>query len=793
MITVLPPAPIEADPLAAPTLTTTDGAHVLPLVGLDHHLVVTGLTYELVATQRFANSLTTPLEAVYVFPLPPAGAVVEMVARFAGREVRAVLDRREAARATYAQAVASGHQAALLEEDRPSTFTMTVGNIPAGASVDVEIVVVGHLDLVPGTAGASATSVSPALSARLRLPGVVAPRYTSGTPLSGPSAGEGVTPDTDTVPDASRVTPPVAPDPTLAPRLTWTATFDDGGVGITSVRCTTHAVASDHVDGRIELRHDDQVADRDVAFELQLALDAPVAGARWTRDLQPDGRLPGTASALVTVVAPASLLPVRGGHDVVVLVDRSGSMDGWKMGAAADATMRLLDRLADDDRVAVATFDTSLDPLTSGLVPLVANRDAIHRALSLVTPRGGTEMAPALAWAVRMLDPSDGRAGTRRRTIVVVTDAQVSGEDEALRALGGDDGRALPRLILLGVDASANLGLLHRLAARSGGASEIVDAPSGIAAAVDLLSTYLGDPVVEDLRITVDAADGGDGAIGDTVTIAPAVLPPVFPGVPLRVSLRGANVGPVTITGRLADGTVWTQRLAPQLVGGSGVRWAFGRARVRDLEDAWAAGDDVSLDEIVDVALACGVLCRHTAFVAVDSRGPAVEGEARTLVQPVALPAGWAAAPGLQRMAADAAAPPHITMTAAPMPAVPMPAVPMPAPQTKAATTRRMPPQKKASPAVAAPRRPLPAGLDRVLAEIERALADPTFVPDAATRTRWARTVRAESRSAGLLGRRAALSAALRGLAQAITRWDPATRETVVTELARVRGELAAR
>ena len=29
-------------------------------------------------------------------------------------------------------------KAALLEEDRPSTFTMTVGNIPAGAAVEIE-------------------------------------------------------------------------------------------------------------------------------------------------------------------------------------------------------------------------------------------------------------------------------------------------------------------------------------------------------------------------------------------------------------------------------------------------------------------------------------------------------------------------------------------------------------------------------------------------------------------------------------------------------------------------------
>ena len=45
--------------------------------------------------------------------------------------------------------------------------------------------------------------------ATFRFPLVVAPRYTPGVPLDGPSVGSGVTPDTDQVPDASRVTPPV--------------------------------------------------------------------------------------------------------------------------------------------------------------------------------------------------------------------------------------------------------------------------------------------------------------------------------------------------------------------------------------------------------------------------------------------------------------------------------------------------------------------------------------------------------------------------------------------------------
>ena len=42
-----------------------------------------------------------------------------------------------------------------------------------------------------------------------RFPLVVAPRYIPGVPLSGPSVGEGTAVDTNAVPDASRISPPV--------------------------------------------------------------------------------------------------------------------------------------------------------------------------------------------------------------------------------------------------------------------------------------------------------------------------------------------------------------------------------------------------------------------------------------------------------------------------------------------------------------------------------------------------------------------------------------------------------
>src|SRR4029077_12573934 len=82
------------------------------------------------------------------------------------------------------------------EEERPNVFTVRVGNLMPGDRAVVELELTGPLALDEG-------------EATWRFPLVFAPRYTPGPPLPGPQVGDGVVPDTDAVPDASRITPPV--------------------------------------------------------------------------------------------------------------------------------------------------------------------------------------------------------------------------------------------------------------------------------------------------------------------------------------------------------------------------------------------------------------------------------------------------------------------------------------------------------------------------------------------------------------------------------------------------------
>ena len=127
------------------------------------------------------------------------------------------------ARAAYERAIEQGATASLLEQERPNIFTQSVGNIKPGEEILIEI---SYVDVLSYDMG----------SYEFHFPMVVGPRYIPGTPTSkkpdlpkelegkvgeietpkvevpmeGPDpSGTGWSPDTTSVPDASRITPPV--------------------------------------------------------------------------------------------------------------------------------------------------------------------------------------------------------------------------------------------------------------------------------------------------------------------------------------------------------------------------------------------------------------------------------------------------------------------------------------------------------------------------------------------------------------------------------------------------------
>lgn len=616
-ISPLPDSATPPDPEGGLGALATDRGN-LPLDSVDIKASITGLAAGIELTQGFRNPFDVPLEATYIFPLPDRAAVTALRMEAADRVVEGVLKEREQARRDYDAAIAAGRRAAIAEEDRPDVFTMRVGNILPGEHVTIRLTLNQPLPYEDD-------------QATFRFPLVVAPRYIPGTPLDEPPAGDGVASDTDAVPDASRISPPVLlpgfPNPV---RLSISVDVDPAGLPLTEIRSALHVVAEESEGGRtaIRLRPGERL-DRDFLLRLSYT---PQETASLT--LVPDDD--SDEGTFTLTVLPTGRHRPRP-RDVVLVLDRSGSMHGWKMVAARRAAARIVDTLRSADNFAVLAFDNVVEHppnLGPGLLPGTdRNRFRAVEFLAGLEARGGTEVIGPLTNACDLLRDSESD-----RVLILITDGQIANEDQILAHLG-------PRLRgirvhTVGIDQAVNAGFLQRLAHAGQGHCELVESERRLDEAMEHIHHRVGAPLVTDLRLVPD----GLSVIPDTVT--PSRLGALYPGVPLVISGRfqGPPRGSLTVHGVTPEGAAWQQRSTGAVSTDSAVASLWARAHLRDLEDRYLVSGTADIErQIVDTSLRFGVLCRFTAFVAVDGRVVAEGGAPHQVVQPVELPAGWSA------------------------------------------------------------------------------------------------------------------------------------------------------
>ena len=584
----------------------------IPLQGVEVHGDVAGRGAKVRIRQQFHNAEKKPIEAVYKFPLPESAALCGFRAFVDDRKIEGRIEEREKAFDIYDNALAEGHGAQLLDEERPNLFTLSVGNIKPGSTVVIEIDYVALLDTDgPGV--------------RFYLPTTISPRYT-------PAHQK----DQDGIPVADIVNPPVALSVPYGLKLT----VDVHGVGgISSIGSPSHAVNTEFCDGKAVVSFASETAAMDRDFILNISykegfstrgLVCEALGASYVQiDLMPEGESGGDGGN-----GPAAQ------REMVFVLDCSGSMWGPSIAEAKKALEILIKALDPGTLFNIYRFGSNYERLfgRSQAYDEKTMKEALDYLQAIDADLGGTEMLAPLQEIYRARLPEN-----HFRDIVLITDGQFSDENSIMDLVRRHADRTA--LHAVGIGSGPNEFLIKGLARVSGGASAMIAPNERIEPKILRLFKKVIDGPVRNIRVAWDGKV--DQAPGDVVA---------FFGQTTSIFARlkagsGANAR-VRITGDTRSGArSWAVPLEP-VPRELPIPLLWARETIREIEEGRnvAAGSrqqerrkEKSRQEIIALSRQYGIVSSETSYVGIEKRADAdrstEEMELRKV--PVMLTAGW--------------------------------------------------------------------------------------------------------------------------------------------------------
>ena len=557
----------------------------------DIDIEVTGMLAYTLIRQQFLNDSTEWAEGRYVFPLPDGAAVESLRIVIGQRVIEGEIQEREQARITYETARAEGRIASLVEQERANLFSTSIANIAPGEVLEVQIGFRQRVDFAHG-------------EFRLRFPLSIAPPYVPGTPTpaesGSPQDGGGWSENTDRVPDASRITPPLV-GPMASTNPVALKVELNAGMPLAVIESSHHRIDPQYERGRWQVTLDGSNADPHKDFELVWR----PAAAEHVESVLFVERMGDQDHALLMLTPPEQFSALQTQREVTLIIDTSGSMQGESIRQAQEALLFALESLTHQDRFNLIEFNNAAYALFPSPVDATAAnlRKAGDFVLSLQAD-GGTEMLQPLNLAMRQMT-SPGFLPQ----IVFVTDGQVGNTQEIVERVRNELGEY--HLFTVGIGHGVNSQFLSDLA-RFGRGSHVLIADLGqVRTRMNELLAQLTSPVLHDIELHWP---------GD-VEFLPRRMPDLYTGQPLLVAARADQlIGDLLVTG-LSNGQPWQQVIPLETFQTApGVAAYWGRQAIqRELD---RSGHDRSAEDarqrVIELAVEYQLLSRYTSLVAVD-------------------------------------------------------------------------------------------------------------------------------------------------------------------------------
>ena len=419
----------------------------LPPIGVAAYTMIVSTSSSTVLTQTFVNPLLTEdiLECTYVFPLYAGISVISFVGEVGSRTINGVVKEKVEAQEVYDQAIKRGETAGLLKQGPTSdVFMTTLGNIPAGEKLTVNITYVGELKQDMGMGGI-----------RFTLPTAISPRY-------------------------GAVQPQATRSPTSADAITITVDIDmPKDCPIKEVRSPSHPIAltlgstaasvseqSNPSRASVSLSLDASALDKDFVLEV---LHQDIGKPRAILELHPDM---GGQRALMATLVPEIAVTKGSKPEIIVVADQSGSMDGGRTTTLVSALHILLKSVPHGSKFNVCAFGSAHRLLWEKSQEY--DEKSLAEALSFVksfnASYGGTETLSAVKASLQSRDEG------RNLSIILATDGDIWQQQELFSYLNEEVAKSKTsiRVFPLGIGNSVSSALIEGVARAGNGFAQTV-------------------------------------------------------------------------------------------------------------------------------------------------------------------------------------------------------------------------------------------------------------------------------------------------------------------------------
>jgi Ca-activated chloride channel family protein len=546
----------------------------LLLENTDVAVNINGVIANVVVTQIYKHTGNNTLDANYLFPASNRAAVHGMTLTVNDRKIEAKIERKEAAKAKYKQALSEGKTAALVEQIKPNLFSFSAGNILAGDEIKVELRYTEYLASYKGVYD-------------FYFPTIVGPRY--GALDTHATVKHSISTDI-------KITARTGAE-IFEPTVNWSSKIESLGTHVN--------IMAKQIDSKVDGREDSK---EDFKFSFRLTNEEFNTSFITYED---DGE-----KYFLTMLNPPKrysqndIMP----QDYIFVMDVSGSMRGRPLELSKELMTKLLHNMRAEDRFNVVQFAGGSFSLFDKNEKISDSK--IESALAFIEqPKGGggTEVLPALERAFKLVENDE-----RSYNVVLITDGLVTVEREVFDLVRKN--RAKTNVFAFGTGVYGDNKYMFDGIANAAGTVPFIVMDEQIDKYISEFSEYLSTPLLTQVKVDFNGLDVFD--------VFPEQTQDIFSQRPLVITgkYRGSLPQSIGFSGNTTNGE-WVGKViideenskANNEIQDESVKYLWAREKIRLLDDYQQVKSTKETEEAVTLlGMKYNLMTRYTSFIAID-------------------------------------------------------------------------------------------------------------------------------------------------------------------------------